>query len=83
MSALADKPIKARHRDGRIFVTIERGLQVAFAVAGNPRLDGKSHQQLNRIHISPFGPHWPDLDEDVSLKGILAGEDRQRKRRAA
>jgi len=62
---------------------MESGLELAFPVTGNPRLEGKSHDQLNRIEISPFGLHWPELDEDLSLKGILASNYGQRKRRAA
>ena len=26
----------------------------------------------------PFGLHWPDLDEDLSIRGILAGDFGQR-----
>jgi uncharacterized protein DUF2442 len=83
MSTLIDKPTAARHHDGKIYVTMESGLELAFPVRGNPRLEGKSHNQLNRIEISPFGLHWPDLDEDLSLKGILAGDYGQRKFQAA
>ena len=62
---------------------MESGLELTFPVGGNPRLKGKSHQRLNRIEIPPFGLYWPDLDEDLSLKGILAGDYGQRKCRAA
>jgi len=30
-----------------------------------------------RIEISPFGLHWPTLDEDLSFEGILAGRSGQ------
>jgi hypothetical protein len=30
--------------------------------------------QLNNIEISPFGIHWPDLDEDLSFEGLLRGD---------
>lgn len=83
MSILVDKPTVARHRDGKIHITMESGLELAFPVAGNPRLEGKPHEQLDRIEISPFGLHWPDLDEDLSLRGIMAGDYGQRKFQAA
>ncbi len=73
MSTLADQPVAAHHKDGKIHVTMESGLEIAFPVRGNPRLEGKTHAQLNRIELSHFGLHWPDLDEDLSIKGILAG----------
>ena len=28
----------------------------------------------NRIELSPFGVHWPDQDEDLSFRGLLAGD---------
>ena len=83
MSTLVDKPKTAHHRDGKIYITMESGLELSFPVRGNPRLGGKPHEQLNRIEVSPFGLHWPELDEDLSLKGILAGDYGQRKFQAA
>lgn len=31
----------------------------------------------------PFGLHWPDPDEDLSIRGILAGDYGQRRHQAA
>jgi len=83
MSTLTDKPLAAHHRDGKIHVEMESGLEIAFPIQGNPRLEGKPHLQLDHIELSPFGLHWPDLDEDLSIRGILAGNYGQRPRRAA
>jgi len=55
----------------------------SFPVRGNPRLEGQSAAQLDHIEVSPFGLHWPELDEDLSIKGILAGNYGQRPDRAA
>ena len=73
MITLANSPMEAFHREGRIHVIMESGLEIAFPIAGNNRLAGKDHGLLNRIEVSPFGLHWPDLDEDLSIEGILAG----------
>jgi hypothetical protein len=81
MSTLVDQPVTAHHRDGKIHVMMESGLEIGFPMRGNPRLEGKAHPQLDNIEISPFGPHWPDLDEDLSLKGILAGDYGAKKRK--
>lgn len=83
MSTLVDKPVTAYHQDGKIRVTMDSGLELAFPVAGNPRLEGQSHDRLDNIELSPFGLHWPDLDEDLSMRGILSGDFGQRRRRAA
>ena len=83
MSTLVDKPLSASHHDGKIHVAMESGLELAFPVAGNPRLDGQPHARLENIEVSPFGLHWPDLDEDLSIRGILSGDYGQRRRQAA
>ena len=62
---------------------MDSGLEIAFPVQGNPRLVGQAHEQLNLIEVSPFGLHWPDLDEDLSIRGILSGDYGQRPRRVA
>jgi hypothetical protein len=43
----------------------------------NPRLAVGTTGQLNHIEISPFGVHWPDLDEDLSFDGLLNGNHGQ------
>ncbi len=83
MSTLIDPPIRAKHHEGKIFVLLESGLEVTFPIAGNPRLEGKPNEALERIELSPFGLHWPNLDEDLSLRGILAGDFGQRSHQAA
>jgi hypothetical protein len=83
MSTLVDKPLSARHLAEKIHVEMESGLEFAFPVKGNPRLEGKPHEQLDHIELSPFGLHWPDLDEDLSIRGILSGNYGQRPQSAA
>jgi len=82
MSTLADTPQKAFHRDGRIYVSMASGLDFSFPIQGNPRLEGKPDYLLSEIEVSPFGLHWPSLDEDLSIKGILAGDYGQRRHKA-
>ena len=77
MSTLADTVQSARFEDGFIVVCTLSGAQLRFPVAENPRLAGGTPAQLNNIEISPFGLHWPDLDEDLSLRGIAQGDHGQ------
>ncbi len=58
---------------GEIVIRMQSGVEVRFPVAKNPRLARGTHRQLNRIEISPFGLHWPELDEDLSFRGLLEG----------
>jgi hypothetical protein len=74
MNTLVDKARSAAHASGEIVVRMESGVEIRFPVAQNPRLASGTHQQLNRIEISPFGLHWPDLDEDLSFRGLLEGD---------
>ncbi|MGH9380221.1 MAG: DUF2442 domain-containing protein [Thermoanaerobaculia bacterium] len=83
MSTLIDTPMRAQYRAGKIHVEMESGLEIAFPVRGNPRLEGKPPEQLDNIELSPFGLHWPNLDEDLSIRGILAGNYGQRPYQAA
>jgi hypothetical protein len=78
MSTLVDTPQRAFHRNGRIYVSMASGLDFSFPIQGNPRLEGKPEQLLSKIEVSPFGLHWPELDEDLSIKGILSGDYGQR-----
>jgi hypothetical protein len=61
-----------------IVVEMEDGSELRFAVADNPRLAGASAAQLDNVEISPFGLHWPDLDEDLSIEGLKRGDFGQR-----
>ena len=56
-----------------IFVRFASGHEVTFPTKGNPRLEFAAEQDVGGIEISPFGLHWPTLDEDLSFEGILAG----------
>jgi hypothetical protein len=73
MNTLTDIAVAAAHVSGQIVVRTEGGAEIRFPVAANPRLAHGTHQQLNRIEISPFGLHWPELDEDLSFRGLAEG----------
>lgn len=80
MSTLIDKPRSASVRDGFVLIVLESGATLQFAVTENPRLARGTPEQLNHIEISPFGLHWPDLDEDLSIRGIAQGDYGQSQR---
>jgi hypothetical protein len=73
MNTLTDIVVAAAHMNGQIVVRMESGAEIRFPVAANPRLARGTQQQLNRIEISPFGLHWPELDEDLSFRGLAEG----------
>jgi hypothetical protein len=77
MNTLTDTAKSAKHANGFIVVQMTRGTEIRFSVADNPRLSKGTPEQLNHIEISPFGLHWPDLDEDLSLRGLVDGDHGQ------
>ena len=80
MSILTDSARSAVFRDGHITISMESGAEIRFPVAENPRLARGTAKQLSRIEISPFGIHWPNLDEDLSFRGLLTGDYGQRRK---
>ncbi len=77
MNTLTDKARFANHIDGFIIVKMESGAEIRLSVSENPRLSHATPAQLNHIELSPFGLHWPDLDEDLSFRGLLEGNHGQ------
>ncbi len=68
----------AAHYDrgrGRVVIRLSTGLEVMFAPNDAQGLAGAKPDQLNPIEISPtgLGLHFPKLDADVYLPGLLEG----------
>ena len=80
MNTLTDTARTAAFLGGEIIAHMESGREIRFPVADNPRLACGTTAQLAHIEISPFGLHWPDLDEDLSFLGLLEGNHGQRKK---
>ncbi len=80
MSTLTDTPRSAGFLAGFIFVVQQSGAELRFPVSANARLAAATPGQLNNIELSPFGLHWPDLDEDLSIRGIAQGDYGQLKK---
>ena len=53
-----------------------RGYRLAVSAA-SPRLASASEAQRNFFRVSPsgFGIHWPELDEDLSVDGLIRAAD--------
>ena len=69
------------HENGFIVVHIESVVELRFPVVDNPRLARRHPRQLNHIEISPFSLHWPELDEDLSFRGLIEGDHGQFQKR--
>jgi hypothetical protein len=59
--------------DERLIVTLCDGRIVSTPLAWYPRLASATTTEQKNYEIMPMGIHWPDLDEDLSIAGMLAG----------
>jgi len=59
----------------RIVVDLASGATFAFPLALAQGLCDASPEELAEIEISPagFGLHWPRIDEDYTVKGLMNG----------
>ena len=48
-----------------------------FEIAGNPRLEAATEAQLGHIRLMRAGLHWPEIDEHLSMEGLLRGDHGQ------
>ncbi len=67
------EPVSAHCTDASLVVELADGAMVVTPLWWYPPLLEASHEQRNRIELSPYGVHWPELDEDLSIEGILKG----------
>ncbi len=58
-----------------IFVELLDGRTISAPLVWFPRLSQASGEQLKNWELLGDGEgiHWPDLDEDLSVAGLLAG----------
>jgi hypothetical protein len=71
MNTLIDTPKSATHSYGMITIQMESGFEFAFPCEAYPRLAAATDEERSNIELSPMGLHWPDLDEDLSIRGLL------------
>lgn len=57
-----------------LIVTLADGRRIATPLDWYPRLKAATHKQRANFEIMPMGIHWPDLDEDLSIAGMLKGQ---------
>jgi hypothetical protein len=57
-------------------VDLSDGRTISVPLGWYPRLSHASRSELNnwRLIGKGYGIHWEDLDEDISVEGLLAGK---------
>lgn len=59
----------------RLVVDLMDGRTIAVPLAWYPRLQSATPEQRSNWEIAGagYGIHWPDIDEDLSVDGLLRG----------
>ena len=68
--------IKVSVTDDTLAVDLEDGRTIAVPIGWYPRLaHGTPAERANfQISGAGYGIHWPDLDEDIGVEGLLLGK---------
>src|ERR1700733_13342644 len=62
-----------RFDDNSMWVELSDGRTLGVPYAWFPRLLNATPAQREAVEIGRFGLHWEDIDEDISVAGLLAG----------
>jgi hypothetical protein len=68
-----DRPVAVAIRGDMLSVTLRDGRIISTPLEWYPRLASASPEQLAHVELGIAGIHWPDLDEDLSIDGMLRG----------
>ncbi|HKS26281.1 MAG TPA: DUF2442 domain-containing protein [Pyrinomonadaceae bacterium] len=82
--ARAYKPVSALARsiefdDEMMHVSLTDGRIISVPLIWFPLLSGATPEQRGRYEIGGGGLslHWPEIDEDLSVAGLMTGADQQ------
>lgn len=73
------RPTSVRFDEDSFWVELSDGRTLGVPLAWFPKLLRATQGERDKVSISTRGLHWEDLDEDISVAGLLAGQgDRTR-----
>ena len=72
----APKAVNVFVTDDTLTVDLEDGRTISVPIGWFPRLAYGSSEERANFQISGAGRgiHWPDLDEDIGIEGLLLGK---------
>jgi hypothetical protein len=70
------KIVKVMISDDTLTVDLEDGRTIAVPIGWYPRLAYGTPAERAKFQISGagYGIHWPDLDEDIGVEGLILGK---------
>jgi hypothetical protein len=66
------RPVSVAFTDDELMVTLD-GHRIATPLKWYPRLRDAGAAARGRFELMPMGIHWPELDEDLGITGMLRG----------
>ena len=66
-------PLSVEFDADSMWVTLSDGRTIGVPLAWFPRLLHATPGQRETVELSRNGLHWDDLDEDISVAGLLRG----------
>ena len=67
------RPVAVAFASDELVVTLADGRKIATPLAWYPRLRDASAAERGHFELMAMGIHWPDLDEDLGIAGMLRG----------
>ena len=67
------RPTSVAFTADELVVTLADGRRIATPLAWYPRLENASAAAREHLELMPLGIHWPELDEDLGIAGMLQG----------
>lgn len=73
---LSSRVVHVAVSEDTLSVDLEDGRSIAAPIGWYPRLEqGTALERANtQISGAGYGIHWPDLDEDIGMEGLLLGK---------
>lgn len=67
---------KAWYSNGMIYMAMSDGKEIRFPAEMSNKLKNATDNQRKNVEIicGGTGLHWPELDEDLSVTGIMEGK---------
>jgi len=66
-------PKAVRFDDNSLWVELADGRIIAAPLAWFPRLLHATAEERAKVELSACGLHWDEIDEDISVAGLLLG----------
>lgn len=67
------RPVSVAFTADDLVVTLADGRRIATPLAWYPRLRDASDVARGNFELMAMGIHWPELDEDLGIAGMLRG----------